>query len=485
MESILNNFEYENKPWHLNAADKILSPVRDLFGGKTVQCIEKDNVYTFRVPNSKNQPTLLIKTITRIVDVALIIITFPLIALALASKAIDNEGQQKLLDRFVKVENFWKNEPSRTSIEEEPTDKIVEREILEDHWFFRLAGLIAKSMEYPELQQAAHILADKGMRGEWDSINEKYKDSGLGKYQGGLFFISGQMLSRELSKCTGDPTIGADVIEAKKKIDEYNHWCGRFLGIMPYRFVPMPGKDDFIKDLAIDLQNRIESLQPGESFLIPINIQPETEVGFHTITARFIRTDENSCEFKVYNVGYGSSHHTNCISSWRTAPFHIRSIPTENLTSVKNFLIPLINHATFEVRDEDCNNLYTFLKTSLQQIVGKDNFNIEVDKIDKTKMIQHSGTCIWKSPMAALKDCMPLGSYKRFVLKMKKDKWFELFKKYEDDSASSADKGDAEQLMKSAAGAFKKAIANKVMKNEFSEKELVTIERLNKNLLFN
>jgi hypothetical protein len=450
MNPLLDNLEYLNKPWYLSHADEVLFPFRNLLGGRTIQCVERGNNYTFRVPNSRDQSTGLETTTVKIIDIFRLLTTSPFIlAASLAFKAITNDSHQKLIDRFEKTESQQIN-----NFTENFADIIEEREILEDSWLMEKMTFFTEGPLYDELKQAAHILADKGMK---NNILD-YKPSPLTSYRGGNSVLSGRMLSQELSKYENDKIIGPNIVEAKKKIDEYTHWCSRFFGIISLRSFPIPSIEGVIKNLAIDIQNRIYRLKIGESFLIPITIKVSNaeEGREHVIVGNFIYQTENFYEFRIYNVGLGLKFHKRCDA--QIVPFNIQKIPLNHITSIDHFLIPLIKLVTCETLDQDCALFYGFLESNLKTVVEEENFNKEMSR-ENNKKRQISGICSWKSPLAALKDSMPLILYKHFVLKMKRDKWWELYLKYHNNNdVSSSDQRDAELIIRLGQKQIKKII---------------------------
>lgn len=423
---ILTELNYDGKAWHQAAADSMLFPVRKLLGGKRVECVQlnskavDDDAMKFRAPNHRIARSLFRKIVEKTALVALSILMSPLILVGLIAKAIGDDRGRALHARYLAAEGDLKNN----------YDKLEERDILDDSIYFQLVEKITAQLQYGKFHQSSHLHADKYMESDSriDQCNQVTQRPGriLRDHQGGLFFISAKNIKGYIDELLESYPHDTDVLKAKKVMDEYHKWSLRMVPLMLPRFVSVyPGR--YIEKMAFDLQKRIESLQEQESFLVPVNLRMETG-GFHTITLEFGREREKYY-FKIHNVGAGVDHHdiTHDEGKIAVSPFSVENISLDELTEL-SFLKGFVDQATFsDYSAYSCSEFYEFVGNYFGEEKGH-LINHHGDGV--TKRLQHSGTCIFKSPTTALKSVLGTDAYKKIMLMIKLNDWQKLYKDY-------------------------------------------------------
>ena len=244
--------------------------------------------------------------------------------------------------------------------------------------------------------------------------------------------MSAKMLSTKLERYIDEPNWGPEAQKALKLSHEYEKWSYRMLNIMLFRFIGCHPKG-LVNDLAQDLQDRLKSLEPGGEFLVPVNLRPKNVGGFHTITVKMKKDLDGTFSFTVYNVGMGcEEHHSDLTHYKKIVPFRISHISESKITDL-NFLCQFIDQATFrKFDDRSASSFYKFLKDKQTWGAGA-QINLRESEGGQpmaSRSLQRSGTCIWKSPLTALKDSISPAAYKAFIFAMKRDNIFDLYNQY-------------------------------------------------------
>ncbi len=428
---LLTDLRHQDKQWHQSAADTLLFPARKLLEGKRVECIrihpksKSDDAILFRGPNHQKNKHILRKIIEKTSLIALAIITLPLMAIALVVKAIGDDRECALFSRYTAAESELKNN----------FDKYEERDILEDSTYFSLVEKIAGSMNYTNLKQHAHLHADKFMSPAaptklCDQIIRR-PGRNLKEEQGGLFFITANNIKTYIDELVKNSPKDTDFRKAKKIVDEYKKWSLRMVPLMIPRFIGIHSKG-YTHEMALDLKKRIFSLENHDSFLVPVNLRMESG-GFHTITIEIGREDtskgENKYTFKVFNVGAGAGQHKMKGFGFSSSvyPFSVENISLEEVTDL-NFLKGFVDQATFrENSTHFCDRFYRFVRKNFGPEKGH---VINREGAEDAKRLQQSGTCIFKSPLAALKSTLGTEAYKKVMFHVKLQDWNSLYNRY-------------------------------------------------------
>lgn len=421
LNNIFNKFDYKDKGFGETIYDAIISPASYALGGKTVTCISKetgslvdskaiknkDTSIEFRVSREKNG---FLHGLSRVLAGALAIVISPFIALSLIGKAVSANSKPL----------------SERSISHLTQDNITPQSRVSSSIWGQVVEGITKRLAYSDIQEAAHIQADQQMRDQ---------DNPLSAYEGGLFFQSAKMLRERLEKYENEPQWGADIKNALKMAHEYEDWSYRMAAVMPSRFIGV-NPTGLVRDLGEDLKDRINSLKPGEAFLVPVNLKTSNSGSFHTITAQIKHEANGTFSLAIYNVGFGCENHPHTTDAFgnivSAAPFRIMNISPERMTS-DTVLHQFINQATFEKIDETGANFYNFMNNvgiwGKDAIINPKPIDGAIDAVPARKL-QKSGTCIWRSPLAAIKGNMPPESYKAFQFAMKRDTMNSIYEKY-------------------------------------------------------
>lgn len=423
---VLTDMRHQDKQWHQVAADALLFPARELFGGKRIDCIKMhptnpdNDAMIFRGPNHQISKHILRKIVEKISLLALAIITSPLMAIAFVVKTIGSDRDYALYERYRAAEKGLKNN----------FDKYEERDILDDSTYFSVVEKIAGGMSYTKLKQSAHLQGDKFMSSRapvnlCDQVT-RYPGRKFVDDQGGLFFITAKNIKSYVDRLVNESPQDPDFRKAKKIVDEYEKWSLRMVPLMVPRFVGIHSKG-YSHSMALDLQKRIHSLEKNESFFVPVNLQMDSG-GFHTITIEIGR-DDSTYTFKVFNVGAGVAHHKmkGFGTSASVHPFSVENISLEDISDL-DFLKGFVDQATFREKSTHfCDRFYGFVR---KHFCPEKGHIINRDGGEDPKRLQQSGTCIFKSPLAALKSSLGTEAYKKVMFHIKLRDWFNLYNQY-------------------------------------------------------
>lgn len=427
----LTAYDYQGKGFGLSLCDTLLSPLYYTLGSQKITCIDSDTGAKADVAKASTLPHIqfiqsrksegMISLIYRACAALLAVALLPLTVAAIVGKACAVSQNEPLKKRFIE-------------------HKIADKFTLEDRaagriWCKCVEG-VATQFAYDKLQQTAHIQADVQMTSKYQAKQampdmDETDFQKLSSNAGGLFFISARMLREHLEKYKDNPEIGDEIKKALKSAHEYEKWSSRMLSVMPFRFIHV-APTGLIQDIALDLQDRLRSLEKGESFIVPVNLRPAFG-GFHTITVRMKKEQDGTFSFTVYNLGLGANNHQHGgrFGKPTVYPFRIENIDPEKMTNV-SLLTKFINQATFEHTDDDiATGFYTFLNRAdwgRDAKVNQRSSLFQTATLPST--LQRSGVCIWKSILEAMKDQMPLDVYKRFVFAMKRDNIVEVYQQY-------------------------------------------------------
>lgn len=386
--AITTKFDYAQKGCIEACSDFALGPLRYALNGRTVRCLDKN---TWDKAGRCHQDSIefitsrkgegLFHAVRRICALSIAILLFPLTIAGIVGKACSHS--KELAARYIE------NRVGDRKTYEHRISKGQVRKFL---------MLISKPIHhYSSLKRAAHILADKEMG----------KDGPFAHLENGFNHTSARVLREELEKYRTIADFGDAENAALKAAREYERWArGMLISTYPDS-----------RDVSLDLKDRLCSMEPGETFLIPMSIGAAWQSG-HLTTIGFHKNDDSSYSLTVYNCGLGLNNHPTI--NGKILPFKIENIDQGHITDLE-FLRRFFSF-TSRKNSPGYSSFYKFLRDhpwNEEAVVNIHSYPISPLTALQARRAMRSGSCIWRSPLAALKGIMPFSNYKQFVYAMK------------------------------------------------------------------
>lgn len=409
VNNLLIKFDYQGKSFGQKVCDWLTAPTRAALEGKTVYCSSPKYQGRIQNPDRIDEPIhfrcsrpvdkTILNIALRILAGLAALITAPLQVIAFAVKFFAY-GLDPMTIRFQRALQFDAQYMDYRSGQD---------------FIGSLIGLVGSNLDYEPNREAAHIILDKQMG--YGAEPELRKQ--LSTYQGGLYLISAKVLRKQVEKCKDHPSIGEEVKSALAMLYEYEEWSKLILEIIALPKVSI-NVDRKVEALSLDLKDRIERMLPGDKFLFPVIIKESG--AYHAITSQIECQTNGRYSFIVYNLGSGVDRHgVERTTEGKTVahPYILKDISSEMMSNPEH-LKTFVQHATGKEVDRGCNDFYNFIESGQ---FGKISDNAP----GEPSRLQRSGTCIWKSPLEALKRNMSPPAYNTFKMMMKRAVVSELF----------------------------------------------------------
>ncbi len=449
--SLFNQFEYPKKSRLVNFADVVLSPLRHMFHGKTIECYHlSEDTATFVESRPFRSPWM--QTLGKVAAFAGALLSSPLIIPSLIVKKTNQQDGviAKRYCRHSSTDNFWKapllsNDPI-TSL----TAKI----------FLKLTG-------FDSLTTSMQIHGDEILR-----------KLAPGNYEGGHFLPVSEMMLKKVKLLAGhiDSEVSTACQKAEKSLKNLFDMSKKMAPItlshiFSIKYLLNPKKR--VQDLAEDVADVLKHLDIGGSFMIPLNFYTSTQ-GFRHITTTIKRLDNDEYEWHIFRADTGCEEKNKTAGQCKVADIILSGLTRSQITK-KKFLGKILGYGTARKPDQG-ERFFKFLR----KYAGKYD-NVAISEGKTTKKLPASDTLSLKTLKFALKELMGTIPYKKAMFLLKLDDLSALKEKIEKERIAGVKQmKHAKKLLRHAEEKLKKRyekIKNMIPKFSLSEKQLAFIKK--------